>query len=70
MNKFSQIAALATIPFALALPPLIGWAIGSWLDNHFGTTPYFMYILLILGFAGGVRECYKIIKRFTNNIEN
>lgn len=70
MNKFSQLAALATIPFALALPPLIGWAIGSWLDNYFETTPYLMYTLLILGFAGGVRECYRIIKRFSNDIDN
>jgi ATP synthase protein I len=61
-----QFLAFTTIPFALAVPPLIGWAIGSWLDTFFKTTPYLMFFLLILGFVAGCRECYRIVKRYGN----
>lgn len=59
-----QIGVFITIPFVLAVPPIIGWFIGSWLDGFFGTEPYLMYILLVLGFIAGFREMYRIVKRY------
>lgn len=58
--------AYMTIPFALGVPPLVGWYIGSLLDKLFGTAPYLMYILLVLGFIAGVREVVRIIKKYRN----
>lgn len=61
-----QLGAFITIPFVLSVPPVLGWWIGSWMDEKLGTEPYFMYILIILGFVAGFRELYRILKRFGN----
>lgn len=60
------IGAYVTIPFALALPPIIGWFIGSWLDKWWNTSPYLMYVFMVLGFVAGFREVFRIVKRFGN----
>lgn len=60
------IGVYITIPFVLAVPPIIGWAIGNWLDKKFDTSPFLMYSLIILGIVAGIREFYRIIKRFGN----
>lgn len=65
-RRIRLIGIFATIPFVLAVPPVIGWYIGSWLDKGLGTDPYMMYSLLILGFIAGVREFYRIIKKYGN----
>lgn len=61
-----QIGVFITIPFVLAVPPVLGWLIGSWLDSVFNTQPVLMYVLIILGFVAGFREVYRIIKKFGN----
>ena len=63
-NNVKQIGVFMTVPFVLAVPPVIGWMIGSWLDHYFNTTPVIMYIFLALGFIAGFREFYRIIKKY------
>ena len=63
-NRLRQAGVYVTIPFVLAIPPIIGWFIGDWLDKKLDTTPYLMFFFLILGFAAGIREFIRIIKRF------
>lgn len=58
------IGVYMTIPFVLALPPVLGYFIGFWLDAKFNSAPYLMYFFIVLGFAAGFREVYRIIKRF------
>lgn len=62
--NMANIGACITIPFMLALPPIVGWLIGRWLDNLFDASPYLMYTFMVLGFIAGVREVSRIIKRF------
>lgn len=57
-----------TIPFVLAVPPILGWFIGKWLDEYFNTKPYGMYIFIILGFIAGFKEVYRLIKRYGNDV--
>lgn len=59
-----KLGVFLTIPFVLAVPPVLGWYIGSWLDELFGVKPYLMYVLIILGFVAGFREFYRIINRY------
>lgn len=61
-----QMAAYLVIPFILAVSPIVGWLIGHALDKWLGTPPFFMFVFLVFGFAAGVRETYRIIKRFGN----
>lgn len=55
-----------TLPFVLAVPPIVGWLIGTWLDKWLKTNPYLMYLFIILGFVAGIREFYRIIKKYGN----
>lgn len=64
--NISLIGAYITIPFVQAIPPILGWFLGRWLDSLFGIAPYLMYILMILGFIAGFREVLRIIKKFGN----
>lgn len=61
-----QVGVFVTVPFVLSVPPVLGWFIGQWLDDHLGTAPFLMYSLIILGFVAGCREFYRLIKRFGN----
>jgi ATP synthase protein I len=63
-KRMKMIGIYMTIPFVLAVPPIVGWLIGTWLDKKLETSPYLMYVLLILGFAAGIREFYRIIKTY------
>ena len=65
-KAFQMMGTYATMPFILAVPPIMGWLIGSWLDKYFETTPVLMYAFLILGFAAGIREFYRIVKKYGN----
>lgn len=64
--NLSMIGAYITIPFVQAIPPIIGWFFGRWLDGVFDIAPYLMYTFMILGFIAGFREVYRIIKKFGN----
>jgi ATP synthase protein I len=63
-----QIGIFITLPFVLALPPIVGWYLGTKLDDKFNSKPLFMYLCIVLGFVAGFREAYRIIKRFGNEI--
>lgn len=62
-NKRSALA-YALVPFILAVPPVVGWYIGRFLDDFFATSPYMMYTFVILGFAAACREFFRVIKDF------
>ena len=62
LTGWRQVGMLTTIPFILALAPLIGLAIGLFLDRRFGTKPWLGIVFCILGFVAGVRETINIIK--------
>ena len=66
-NKVRQSGAFVMIPFVMAVPPIVGWFIGRWLDRFFNISPVMMYILLAFGILGGIKECYNIITRFGEN---
>lgn len=63
-----QLGVFLTIPFVLAVPPVLGWLLGGWIDQFFGTEPIFMYVLILLGIVAGFREVYRIITRYGSGI--
>jgi ATP synthase protein I len=67
MDDLQKRMALITIPFALGVPPIFGWWMGSVIDRKLNTTPWFTYIVLFLGFVAGVKETIRIIKRFSDD---
>lgn len=63
-KNIRQLGVFITLPFVLAIPPIFGWFVGNWIDGKLQTSPFFMFFFLAMGFAAGVREVYRIIKRF------
>jgi F0F1-type ATP synthase assembly protein I len=62
VTGWRQVGLLSSIPFILALAPIIGFVIGQQLDRYFRTRPWLSIVLLVLGFVAGVRETIKIVK--------
>ena len=62
VTAWRQIGLLSSIPFILALAPIVGYFLGKFLDQKFRTEPWLSIVLLVLGFVAGVRETIKIIK--------
>jgi F0F1-type ATP synthase assembly protein I len=59
-----QTGLLSTIPFLMAVPPVAGLLIGRYLDKKFNLhQPVFTIVLLLLGFAAGVREVALVIRK-------
>lgn len=63
-QRLKMIGIYGTIPFVLAIPPIVGWLIGTWLDKWLGTSPFLMYVLIVLGLIAGIREFYRILKKY------
>jgi F0F1-type ATP synthase assembly protein I len=57
------VALLGTIPLLLAVAPLTGYGIGYLLDRWLHTGWVLRAVFLGLGFAAGVREMLRLIKR-------
>ena len=58
-----QIARMSSIGLNLIISVLIGVFIGMELDKYFGFEFLFLAIFSILGFAAGIYEIYKAVKR-------
>lgn len=58
-----QAGLLSTIPFLMSVPPIAGLLIGRYLDKKFDLQPLFTIVLLLLGFAAGVREVILVIRK-------
>ena len=62
-NWARQMGLLSTIPFLMAVPPIAGLLIGRYLDKRFDVYPVLTIILMLLGFAAGVREVALVLKK-------
>jgi F0F1-type ATP synthase assembly protein I len=65
-----QAGIYTVIPIILALGPIIGYYIGSFLDRKFHTEPYLMILFLIFGFIAAGKEVYNLTKRAMKDSEN
>ena len=62
-----QLGIAVTIPMVLLAGPLVGWFIGSWLDKKFGTHPWLVIIVSIMGFIAGVRQTIHMIRDISHD---
>jgi F0F1-type ATP synthase assembly protein I len=58
---------LLAIPTLLIVSPLLGGWIGNWVDRRLKSSPWFLILGLILGFAAAGRETYLIYRRYTDD---
>lgn len=65
-RNFKQLGVFITIPFVLSVPPVVGWFLGSYIDQFFDTKPFIMYVCIFVGMLSGFAEVYRMIKRYGN----
>ncbi len=58
-----QVGLLTTIPLLLAVSPIIGFFIGSFLDKRFNTDPIFTIVFLVIGFIAGARQVMNVVRK-------
>ncbi len=59
--------SIATIPMVFAVGPIIGFLIGSWIDQKWQTDPWGKILLSLLGFIASVKQVIRLIKTATKN---
>lgn len=62
-STYRQIGILTTIPMLMAVGPILGYYIGSFLDKTLGSAPYMMVIFIFLGFGASGKGVYDLIKK-------
>ncbi|HEX7401167.1 MAG TPA: AtpZ/AtpI family protein [candidate division Zixibacteria bacterium] len=62
-STYRQIGILTTIPFLLAVGPILGYYIGEFLDRKLNTSPYLMIVFIIFGFVASGKGVYNLIKK-------
>jgi F0F1-type ATP synthase assembly protein I len=65
-DGWRQVALLTSIPMILLFGPLVGYFIGDFLDQLFGTSPWLMIIFTAMGSLSGVKQTITLIKRATD----
>ena len=63
---YRQIGFLTLIPIIMVVAPLLGYFLGSFLDEKLGTEPYFMIVFIVFGFIAAGKEVYELIKISAN----
>lgn len=57
------IGAYTVIPVMMAVGPVLGYLLGSWLESKFGHAPWLSFGCVILGAAASVRQIILILRR-------
>ena len=60
---------LLSIPTLLIVSPIVGWFVGNLVDRWLKWAPWGGIVGLMLGFAAGGRETYRIYRRYQQEEE-
>ena len=55
-----QAAQLASLGIEMGLAVLLGWFVGQWLDNRWGTDPWLMLVFTLFGVAAGFKAVLRV----------
>jgi ATP synthase protein I len=58
-----KIGFYTLIPTMLAVGPILGYLLGSWLERRFDHSPWFAFGGILLGLAASVRQIIVILRR-------
>jgi ATP synthase protein I len=63
---FRDLGYYSSLGLMVALSIMIGFFIGLFLDRWLGTTPWGMFVFLILGIVAGFRNILMVMKKSKN----
>lgn len=55
-----SIGIILSAGITMAASVLVGYFLGNWLDNRFGTKPWLTLLMFILGTAAGLKSLYDL----------
>ncbi|MEW6408885.1 MAG: AtpZ/AtpI family protein [Nitrospirota bacterium] len=58
-----RMLVLSTVGFTIVIATVIGLAIGLYLDNLFGTSPWLALLFFLLGLIAGFRNLVRMFKK-------
>lgn len=62
-RQFYHALSASSVGLELGLSVVVGVLIGRWLDGRFGTEPWLMLVLLVLGLVAGFRGVLRAVRR-------
>lgn len=65
-RAWRELAYYSSLGFSVALSIVIGLAVGVYLDRYFDTSPWCLFIFLVLGIAAGFRNIGHAIRKSRN----
>jgi F0F1-type ATP synthase assembly protein I len=68
-RAYYETLSFSSAGIELGLSVVIGALFGRWLDGEAGTTPAFMIVLTVIGFAAGVRAVVRAGKKANRKAE-
>lgn len=66
-SPWKSALAVMSVGIEMGVAVSVGYFAGSWLDNRFGTTPWLMYLLLVLGIAAAFRGLWRTARKYWNS---
>lgn len=58
-----QVGLITTIPMIFVAGPLVGYAIGSWIDKHYAVGSWGTIFFSLFGFVASIKQVIVIIKQ-------
>jgi len=65
--SIQNLGIVITIPMVFAAGPILGFLIGSWIDQRWHVDPWGKTIFSLLGFVASVKQVIELIKKATKN---
>ncbi|MDQ5985064.1 MAG: hypothetical protein CSYNP_00768 [Syntrophus sp. SKADARSKE-3] len=63
-RAYTQMAYASSIGIGMVLAVFGGLFLGNFLDNKLGTSPFFTFLLLLMGIVAGFRSLYQLIRNY------
>lgn len=63
-KAYTQMAYASSVGIGMVLAVFGGLFLGNMLDNKLGTSPFFTFLLLLMGVVAGFRSLYNLIKKY------
>lgn len=54
----------------LVISTILGYEAGSWLDGRFGTSPWLMLVLTLMGITAGFIELFRLVLQILKDEED
>ena len=69
-KAFRSFTLFGSFGFMMAASILVGYFLGSYIDNKLGTGPWGLLVCLLLSVIGAFAEFFKTVSRFTKRSKN